>query len=91
MYGTECGMLALREKSHYYVTLNLYMLPKNIQLYFGANVKILLGIVTYILKRVCAFIYCRVAYKSVLIKQKCVTYITSCYIRYIYELHYISS
>ena len=48
-------MLALREKSHYYyVTSKLYMLAKNIQYYFGANVKVLLGIVTYFFKFVCA-------------------------------------
>ena len=28
IYGTEWGMLALSEKSHYYVTSNLYILPK---------------------------------------------------------------
>ena len=38
IYGTELGMSALREKLHYYVTSNLYMLPKNILYYFGANV-----------------------------------------------------
>ena len=42
-------MLALRKKSHCYEASNLYIIPKNIHLYFGANVKVLLGIATYFL------------------------------------------
>ena len=47
-------MLAFREKSHYYETSYLYMLPKKYLINFGANVKVLLGIGTYIFKLVCA-------------------------------------
>ena len=64
--------------------------PKYIQLYFGANVKVLLGIVTYFLSLYVLLFYYRMAFKSVLIKEKCVTYITLCYIRYICELHYVN-
>ena len=82
-------MLALRVKSHFYVTSNFFLLPKNIQKYFGANINILLRIVTFFFSLYVTLLL-QDGFKSVLIKKKCVTYITSCYIRYICELHYIN-
>ena len=57
-------MLALREKSHYYVAANLYMLPKIYSIIFGANVKVLLGIVTFFFKLVCTLFIARLLLKA---------------------------
>ena len=81
-------MLALREKSHYYVTSNLYMLPKIYAITFCANVKVLLAIVTLhnSLSLYVPFFIAEWLLKSVLIKQKCVT--TLLHVTYVILMNY---
>ena len=85
-------MLALREKSHYYVTSNLYMLPKIYAITFCANVKVLLAIVTLhnSLSLYVPFFYCRMAFKKRFDQAEMCYNITARYIRYINELHYLN-